>query len=69
MVERQSSDARAPAPTSETQSIVHGSVAPGTDPTSVSAKEKRPGGTSDDEDDDDDFPMIVDADPDEEDVD
>jgi hypothetical protein len=66
-LEEHSSDARAPAPTAETQSIVRGGVAPVPDPTGATSTTKGTDGT--DDDDDDDFPMIVDADPDEDDVD
>jgi hypothetical protein len=68
-LEEHSSAGRAPDPTPETQSMVQGSVAPVSDPTCVSSKTVGTDRTDDDDDDDDDFPMIVDADPDEDDVD
>lgn len=55
------------APTPETQLISHESAAPVSDTAGVSSKATRTDDT--DADDDDDFPMIVDAEPDEDDVD
>lgn len=66
VVEEHPSHARAPDPTPKTQSIDHASGAPASDPTGVPYKKFGKDGS---DDDDEDFPMIVDADPDEDDVD